>query len=199
MRSFLYIVLILTIAGYNASEVKSPLPITNDIVEEKVIMESLYMIVYNTDRSQCYLFDPQTRNLAYIAIRGVSEQTKDQFKISKVAMKMPSATPLDAASTGKTSVIDTTLSRPSPGTAEKAEAAANDQSKQAFIDVVPDSAASTVAAASKDTPVLMEMTKRRRLGSLHTLPVSNNYRAGEELIVLYQGKSIPSPHIIECV
>ena len=56
---------------------------SSSIVSERELKASSLVLMYNKDLSQCYLFDPQTNDLLYLALK-VNE---GQYKLSTVSRR----------------------------------------------------------------------------------------------------------------
>lgn len=53
---------------------------SSNIVSEKELKTSSLILMYNKDLTQCYLFDPATNDLLYLALK-IDE---DQYKLTTV-------------------------------------------------------------------------------------------------------------------
>ena len=111
---------------------------TSGLVSQRDLQTSSLVLMYNKDLSQCYLFEPQSNSLLFIALR-VAE---DQYKLTAVGVRSTETAP-DPASALPVNIVSSSTSTPeslpAPTAAEK---------PVEFVDVGSTSAAAPEASAT---------------------------------------------------
>ena len=112
------------------------------LVSQRDLQTSSLVLMYNKDLSQCYLFDPQSNSLLFIALR-VAE---DQYKLTAVGVRSTDTAP-DPASALPVNIVSSSTT--TPGTLPAPTAA---EKPVEFVDVGSTSAAAPEASSSDTTP-----------------------------------------------
>ena len=113
------------------------------LVSQRDLQTSSLVLMYNKDLSQCYLFDPQSNSLLFIALR-VAE---DQYKLTAVGVRSTDTAP-DPASALPVNIVSSSTT--TPGTLPAPTAA---EKPVEFVDVGSTSAAAPTASATAGQPV----------------------------------------------
>ena len=117
---------------------------SSGVVSQRELQTSSLVMMFNKDLSQCYLFDPQTNNLLYVAMR----VDDDQYKLTAVAIRSPAVSQDADSSTTEELPTASVSAAGSSGAAPEASVDATQGSKPVeFVDVSGSSGAAPEASA----------------------------------------------------
>ena len=118
---------------------------SSGVVSQRELQTSSLVMMFNKDLSQCYLFDPQTNNLLYVAMR----VDDDQYKLTAVAIRSPAVSPDADSSTTEELPTASVSAAGSSGAAPEASVDATQGSKPVeFVDVSGSSGLTSASVAA---------------------------------------------------